>query len=209
MAQKKHPFPIVGIGASAGGVNALEGFFKGLPADSGMAFVIITHLNPERESRLHEVLSRYTSMDVVVAADGVKIAPNCVYVLPADSIISIVNGCLQITKQNRIRPERKPIDIFLSSLAKDLGEYAVSVVLSGGDGDGTLGTKAVKERGGLTFAQVPDAYGPAQPDMPQSAISTGLIDFALPVGDMGRKLARGRPQLRHAGRHGGEFIGNQ
>ena len=186
MPQK--PFPIVGIGASAGGVNALEGFFKGLPPDSGMAFVVVTHLNPERESYLHDIIGRYTPMQVVVAADGTRVEPNRVYVLPADAILSIEAGRLQIKKQNRGRPERKPVDIFLSSLAKDLGEYAVSVVLSGGDGDGTLGTKAVKERGGLTFAQIRDGYGPDQPSMPQSAISTGLIDFELPVGEMGLKL---------------------
>jgi two-component system CheB/CheR fusion protein len=153
-----------------------------------MAFVIVTHLSPERESHLHEIIGRYTSMPVAIATDRTAVAPDCVYVLPADAILSIENGVLKIQKQNRVRPERKPIDIFLSSLAKDSGEYAISVVLSGGDGDGTLGTKAVKERGGFTFAQQPDRFGPAQPDMPQSAISTGLVDFAIPVGDMGRKL---------------------
>jgi two-component system, chemotaxis family, CheB/CheR fusion protein len=188
VAQTTQSFPIVGIGASAGGVNALEGFLKGLPTDLGMAFVIVTHLNPERESHLQEVLSRFTSMNVVVATDELRIAPNCIYVLPPDAVLGIANGCLRLTKQSRVRPERKPVDIFLSSLAIDLGEYAISIVLSGGDGDGTLGTKAVKERGGLTFAQVADGHGPAQPDMPRSAISTGLVDFALPVGEMGRKL---------------------
>lgn len=188
MPQNAQNFPIVGIGASAGGVAALEGFFKGMPDMSGMAFVIVTHLSPERESLLHEVISRYTSMDVVVAADGTDVKPNCVYVLPADAILSIDGGCLKIEKQNRTHPERKPIDIFLSALAKDQGEYAVSVVLSGGDSDGTLGTKAIKERGGLTLAQVADGHGPAQPDMPRSAISTGLIDYALPVSEMGPKL---------------------
>src|SRR6188474_3098309 len=100
-------FPIVGIGASAGGVNALEGFFKGLPAGSGMAFVIVTHLNPERESLLHEIVSRYTPMDVIVAEDNAVVQPDCVYVLPADAILSIEAGRLQIKKQDRVRPERK------------------------------------------------------------------------------------------------------
>ena len=153
-----------------------------------MAFIIVTHLSPERESLLHEVIGRYTSMDVVVAADETEVKPDCVYVLPADAILSIDGGSLKIEKQNRTRPERKPIDIFLSALAKDQGEYAVSVVLSGGDSDGTLGTKAIKERGGLTLAQIADGHGPAQPDMPRSAISTGLIDYALPVSEMGPKL---------------------
>ena len=188
MTQKPQGFPIVGIGASAGGIAALEGFFKGMPDMPGMAFVIITHLSPDRESLLHEVISRYTSMDVVVATDGSAVKSNRVYVLPGDAILSIHGRRLKIDKQNRTRPERKPIDIFFSSLAKDQGEYAVSVVLSGGDGDGTLGTKAIKERGGLTLAQIADRHGPAQPDMPQSAIATGLIDYALPVSEMGHKL---------------------
>jgi len=153
-----------------------------------MAFVIVTHLSPDRESHLHEVVSRYTSLDVVIATDGTAVKPDCVYVLPADAILSIHGGRLKIEKQNRTRLERKPIDIFLSALAKDQGEYAVSVVLSGGDSDGTLGTKAIKERGGLTLAQIADGHGPAQPDMPRSAISTGLIDYALPASEMGTKL---------------------
>ncbi len=169
-------------------MNALEGFFKGLPSGYGMAFVVVTHLSPDRDSRLHEVIERYTAIAVLIATDGMEVQPDHVYVLPADAILSFEAGCLRIQKQNRVRPERKPIDIFLSSLAKELGEYAISVILSGGDGDGTLGTKAVKERGGLTFAQVQDGYGPAQPDMPMSAISTGLVDFALPVAEMGPKL---------------------
>lgn len=185
----KAKFPIVGVGASAGGIDALEGFFEGLPADPGVAVVIITHLNPERESVLHEIIARYTDLPVHVAEDGAQMQPNCVHVLPADAILSIASGRLIIRKQEERQRERKPIDIFLSALAKDQGEYAVSVVLSGGDGDGTLGTKAVKERGGLTMAQAPDGHGPSHPDMPESAISTGLVDFALPVIEMGPKLA--------------------
>ncbi len=188
MQKKSQPFPIVGIGASAGGINALEGFFRGMPTGSGMGFVVITHLNPDRESLLHDVLARFTPMPVTVASDGMMVDPDRVYVMPADAIISIKDGHLRISKQDRARPERKPIDIFLSSLAKDQGEYAVSIVLSGGDGDGTLGTKAVKEHGGLTLAQLPDSNGPSYPDMPRSAISTGLVDLALPASAMGPKL---------------------
>jgi two-component system CheB/CheR fusion protein len=183
-------FPIVGIGASAGGIEALEGFFRGMPADPGAGFVVVTHLNPERESILHEIISRYTTMTVQIAADGAQVGRNCVYVLPSDAILSIRRGRLEIRKLEPNKRERKPIDIFLSALAKDVGEAAVAVVLSGGDSDGTLGTKAVKERGGLTLAQVPNGSGPAHPDMPESAISTGFVDFAIPADEMGTKIAQ-------------------
>jgi two-component system CheB/CheR fusion protein len=181
-------FPIVGIGASAGGIEAFEGFFKGVPSNPGLGFVIITHLSPERESLLHEIIARYTDMEVKVAKDGDVVLVNSVSVLPANAILGIEDGRLRVTQLASERRERKPIDIFLSALAKDQGDYAVGVILSGGDGDGTLGIKAIKERGGLTLAQVADGYGPSHPDMPNSAISTGFIDFAIPADDMGAKL---------------------
>jgi two-component system, chemotaxis family, CheB/CheR fusion protein len=183
-------FPIVGIGASAGGIEALEGFFRGVENDPGMAFVVVTHLSPDRESTLHEIIERYTNLGVHIAADELLVEPNHVYVLPADAILSIKKRHLQIRRPNSGRRERKPIDIFFSALAADQGEMAVGVVLSGGDGDGTLGIKAIKERGGLTLAQVRDGYGPAHPDMPDSAISTGFVDFALPADEMGAKLVQ-------------------
>lgn len=183
-------FPIVGVGASAGGIEALEGFFGGMPAQPGLAFVIVTHLSPERDSMLHEIIDRRTELVVHVAADGMRIEADSVYVLPADAILSIEGRRLRIRKLGLGRRERKPIDIFFSALAADLGELAAGVVLSGGDGDGTLGIKAIKERGGLTLAQVHNGHGPHHPDMPNSAISTGFVDFAVPVGEMGAKLAR-------------------
>ena len=182
------PLPIVGIGASAGGLEAIEGFFRGMPDDPGLAFVIVTHLNPQRESLLHQIVSRYTALGVEVAADHVRVEANRLYVLPADAILSIGQGRLEIRKPNVTRRERHPIDIFFSSLALDRGEYAAGVVLSGGDGDGALGIKAIKERGGLTMAQVADDFGPQHPSMPDTAIATGLVDFALPVEEMGARL---------------------
>jgi two-component system CheB/CheR fusion protein len=182
-------FPIVGVGASAGGVEALEGFFKGVPKLPGFAVVIVTHLNPERESVLHAIVARYTHMPVHIAQDGAAVEVGSVHVLPADAIVTMRDGKLSIRPHEPSQRERKPIDIFFASLAMDQEEYAVSVVLSGGDGDGTLGTKAIKEHGGLTLAQVPDGHGPANPDMPESAISTGMVDFALPVVEMGERLA--------------------
>jgi two-component system CheB/CheR fusion protein len=183
-----HPaFPIVGIGASAGGIEALEGFFRGLPADPGFAIVIVTHLSPERESLLQEVVSRFTTMSVTTVTDDIEVKPNCVFVLTSSATLTMEQRRLLVRKHAG-RRERKPIDIFFSSLAIDAGEMAAGVVLSGGDGDGTLGIKAIKERGGITFAQVADGFGPNHPDMPESAIATGFVDFAIPAEKMGEKL---------------------
>ncbi|APA87370.1 PAS domain-containing protein [Paraburkholderia sprentiae WSM5005] len=182
-------FPVAGVGASAGGIEALDGFFRGLPADPGVALIIVTHLGPERESLLHEIMARYTALPVHVAADGMQVEINNVYVLPSDVILGIENAHLRVRAQQTGRRERKPIDIFFSELANDRGELAVGIVLSGGDSDGTLGVKAVKEHGGLTMAQIADGFGPQHPSMPESAIATGLIDFAVPVEQMGAKLA--------------------
>ena len=181
-------FPIVGIGASAGGVEALEGFFSGIQNRPGLSFVIVTHLSPERESMLHQIVARYTDLPVNIAADGMLVEIDNIYVLPADAILSIENRHLSIRKPNSSPRERKPIDIFFSALAADCGDLAAGVILSGGDGDGTLGIKAIKKRGGLTLAQVADGHGPRYPDMPDSAISTGLIDLAVPADEMGAKL---------------------
>jgi two-component system CheB/CheR fusion protein len=188
MSANASRFPIVGIGASAGGVQALEGFFKGLNADCGMAFVVVTHLSPDRESLLHEVVGRKSEMPVLVAEDGAEVRSGNIYVMPQNAILSIEEGRLLLRRPNALHRERKPIDIFFSALAKDQGEYAVGVILSGGDGDGTLGVKAIKERGGLTLAQTADGSGPINPDMPESAISSGLIDLATPADEMGSKL---------------------
>src|SRR6201997_730590 len=191
-------FPIVGVGASAGGIQALEGFFRGVKADCGMAFVIVTHLSPDRESQLHDIVSRYTDMPVEIAQAGASVEPGWVYVLPENALLSVEKRRLHVRKPNAFQRERKPIDIFFSTLAKDQAEYAVGVVLSGGGGDGTLGIKAIKERGGVTLAQGADGSGPRYPDMPQTAIASGLVDLAIPAEEMGAKLvqfARGASHL--------------
>jgi two-component system CheB/CheR fusion protein len=181
-------FPIVCVGASAGGVEALEGFFRGMPQQPGLALVIVTHLSSDKESFLHEIVGRFTGLPVRVATDGAEIEKDHVYVMPSDVILGIENRRLSLRK-NSGRRERKPIDIFMSALAAELGELAGGVVLSGGDSDGTLGVKAIKERGGITFAQAGDGFGPQHPDMPNTAISSGFVDFAIPVEEMGAKLA--------------------
>jgi two-component system CheB/CheR fusion protein len=187
-------FPIVGVGASAGGIEALEGFFKGLPSEPGLAVVIVTHLPPDRESLLHEVVRHLTTMPVTTVSEETELKPDCVFVLTKSAILTVKDRRL-LVRQLGSRHERKPIDIFLSSLAADVGELAAGVVLSGSDSDGTLGIKAIKERGGLTFAQVGNGFSPGHPDMPESAIAAGFVDFAIPVQEMGEKLvqfARGK-----------------
>ena len=156
-------FPIVGIGASAGGVEALEGFFRGLPSQPGLGVVVVTHLSPTHESSLPDILARFTEMPVNVVQQGAEVHPNAVYVLSSDSVLGIERGRLQLRRQPSDRRERKPIDIFFSALARDCGELAAGVVLSGGDSDGTLGLKAIKEHGGLTLAQVADGFGRRPP----------------------------------------------
>lgn len=188
MTDQDPRFAIVGIGASAGGIPAMEGFFRGLPDNPGAAFVIITHLSPERESLLHEVVGRYTGMPVKVASDAARVEIDQVYVMPSNAILTIEDGHLRSTPQNAESRERKPIDVFLAALAEDQGESAVAVILSGGDGDGTLGAKAVKEHGGLTLAQAGDGSGPRNPDMPDSAIASGVIDLAVPAEQMGETI---------------------
>ena len=183
-------FPIVGIGASAGGIEALEAFFKPMPTKCGMAFVIVTHLNPDRHSVLDTIIGRFTGMTVRTAVDGAVVRPEEVWVIPENATLGITDGRLSVIPAVTEHRERKPIDLFFAALAMDRADYAVGVVLSGGDGDGTLGIKAIKERGGLTLAQISDGQSPRHPDMPQSAIATGLVDFAIPVDEMAGTLIK-------------------
>jgi two-component system CheB/CheR fusion protein len=181
------PFPIVGVGASAGGVEALEHLFKAMPTEPGMAFVVVTHLAPHRESLLPEILARDTRMPVLIAEHDQQIRPNHVYVAPADAVLQISKGRLAV-RAMADGHERTPIDSFFAALAEDQGEYAIGVVLSGAGSDGTLGIKAIKEHGGLTLAQTTDHSGPRHSSMPESAIASGLVDLAVPVESMPAQL---------------------
>lgn len=181
---------VVGIGASAGGVEALEDFFAGLPPSPGMAFILVTHLGPDRKSHMPEVLERHTSLPVLTMQDDMPIEINQVYVLGEDAEVSISEGRLNITSTSGHRKGRRPIDLFFTSLAKDQGQRAVGIVLSGSDSDGTLGLKAIKEFGGITMAQTSNGKGPAYAEMPGSAISAGIIDFAVPAAEMGARLGQ-------------------
>ena len=181
-------FPIVGVGSSAGGIEAMRGFFAGLPQPFGASIVVITHLSRDRESLLPEVLARFTTLPVEVASDAVAVQPDRVYVMPPGVIFGIHQGRLTLTPLEPGVREPKPIDVFLTALALDQGERAVAVILSGGDSDGAIGIKAIKEHGGLTFAQAPDENGPETPDMPISALRTGFVDHSVVADEIGRLI---------------------
>jgi two-component system CheB/CheR fusion protein len=180
-------FPIVGIGASAGGLEAFTQLLNYLPTDTGMAFVIVQHMAPEPESALSVILGRATEMPVHEAQDGMAVAPNQVYVIPPNASMTIDRGVLKLKPRPRNNGLFMSIDTFLLSLAEDRGNKAVGVVLSGGDSDGARGIEAIKAAGGVTFAQCQDS---AQVDsMPNTAIATGQVDFILPPDEIAEKLA--------------------
>ena len=181
-------FPVVGIGASAGGLAALEAFFSGMPAgaDPGMAFVVVQHLAPAHKSLLAELIRRHTRMQVFEAEDGMVVQNNCVYVIPPGHDLAFLNGALQLLEPREPRGQRLPIDFFFRSLSQDLRERAIGVVLSGTGSDGTQGARAVKGEGGMVMAQNP---GSAEFDgMPVSVLATGLVDFELPPAEMPAQL---------------------
>jgi two-component system CheB/CheR fusion protein len=181
-------FPIVGIGASAGGVEALEAFFAAMPAENGMAFVVVMHLDPTHASWLADIIARRTSMPVAAVRDGDTVEPGHVYVLPPGAIVTISERRLHLRERGAGAGERAAVDIFFNSLAEDCGENAVGIVLSGSGSDGTLGIKAIKEQGGLTLAQGSDRTEPRFKDMPESATATGLVDLVVPVEQMPERL---------------------
>jgi len=184
---EKH-FPIVGIGASAGGLAAFEAFFSGMPADTdpGMAFVLVQHLAPDHKSILTDLISRYTRMQVFEVKDGMVVQPNCAYIIPPNRDMAFLNGALQLMEPTAPRGQRLPIDFFFRSLAQDQRERAICIVLSGTGSDGTLGVRAIKGEGGLVMAQTPDST--EYDGMPRSAIATGLVDYQLPPAEMPAQL---------------------
>jgi two-component system, chemotaxis family, CheB/CheR fusion protein len=177
------PRLIIGIGASAGGLEAFRTFFANMPADSGMAFVLVQHLDPHHKSMLVDLLGRHTQMTVIEAADGMRVAVNCIFIIPPNATLTITGGALRVSKPAPAREHRRPIDTFFASLAKDQGECAVCIVLSGTGSDGTLGLRKVKEHGGLSLAQA-DFDATAMSGMPQSAAATGLVDHIIAVREM-------------------------
>ncbi|GLQ52338.1 chemotaxis methyltransferase [Dyella flava] len=185
---------IVGIGASAGGLEAFRTFFSHMPASDDFAFVLIQHLAPEHVSALADIVSRSTSMEVVEAVDGQRVLARHVYVIPPDATLTIAEGELQVSTPAPPRPQRWPINTFFTSLAEDQGDSAVCIVLSGAGTDGARGLRAVKEHGGLTLAQAGFDHA-AMSGMPANAASTGLVDVVLSVEDMPARLLAYRKQL--------------
>jgi two-component system CheB/CheR fusion protein len=181
-------FPIVGIGASAGGLEALEHFLSRVPKSSGMAFVIVQHLDPTRKGIMPELLQRATGMKVIQVKDRTVVQPDRVYVIPPNKDMSILHGVLHLLEPALPRGLRLPIDFFLRSLAQDRQEHSIGVILSGMGSDGTLGLRAIKEKAGVVLVQDPAT---AKFDgMPRSAIDSGLADIVAPVDDLpGRIVA--------------------
>src|ERR1017187_5929148 len=175
-------FPIVGIGASAGGLEALVQFLEHVPAGSGMAFVIVQHLDPTHKGMMPELLQRATSMKVIQVKDRTKVRPDCVYVIPPNKDMSILHGVLYLLEPVAPRGLRLPIDYFLRSLAQDQQEHSIGVILSGMGSDGTLGLRAIKEKAGVVLVQEPAT---AKFDsMPRSAVDAGLADIVAPVDEL-------------------------
>jgi two-component system CheB/CheR fusion protein len=178
--------PIVGIGASAGGLEAIEQFLRQMPADSGMGFVVVQHLDPTHKDMLAPLLQRATKMPVVQAKDRVRVEPNHVYVIPPNKDMSLLRGYLHLLPQASARGFALPIDFFFRSLAEDQQELSTGVILSGMGSDGTLGLRAIKEKAGATFVQ---ALASAKFDsMPRSAIDAGLADVVAAVEDLPGKI---------------------
>jgi two-component system CheB/CheR fusion protein len=199
-APREPSFPIVGVGASAGGLETFSQLLQDLPLDTGMAYVLIQHLDPKHESMLTSLLTRTTPMPVVEATDGLSVEPNHVYVIPPNTNLGILHGTLHLMPRGDPHKQHLPVDYFLRSLAEDQGGHAIGVILSGTASDGALGLKAVKAGGGITLAQ--DPASAKYDGMPRSAIATGGVDFILPVKGIAKELARvaGHPYVaREAG----------
>ena len=178
-------FPIVGIGASAGGYEAFTQLLAHLPRQTGMAFVLVQHLAPKHESALADLLSRATSIPVTEVKDGMMVKPDHIYVIPPNVSMGILEGALHLIARAPSE-HHMPIDFFLQSLASERRGKAVGVILSGTASDGTLGLKAIKAEGGITFAQ--DEKSARYADMPRNAVATGCVDFVLPPEGIAQEL---------------------
>ncbi len=179
-------FPIVGIGASAGGLEALEQFLGNVPENSGMAYVVIQHLDPTQKGMLPELLQRITKIKVFQVKDRMKVKPDCVYVIPPNTSMSVFKGVLHLFDPVEVRGMRLPIDYFLRSLADDQNEFAIGIILSGMGSDGSSGIKAVKEHNGIVLVQEPETA--KYDSMPRNAIDSGLVDIVAPADNLYLKL---------------------
>ncbi len=177
---------IVGMGASAGGLEAFEQFFSRLPSDTGLAFVLVPHLEPTHKGMMPELLQRHTKMPVVEVEDGMRVQPNCVYVIPPNADLSILHGRLQVLEPTVPRGQRMPIDGFFRHLAADRREKAIAIILSGMGRDGAQGLKAIKENFGMVMVQ--DPASSKYDSMPRSAINTGMVDYVAAAHELPDRL---------------------
>ncbi|HWJ17890.1 MAG TPA: chemotaxis protein CheB [Geobacterales bacterium] len=187
-AASRPQFPVVGIGASAGGLEACTALLKALPVNPGMAFVVVQHLDPHHESILHKLLSKTTEMPVMQVEDGMVLEPNHVYVIPPKYDMAVRERTLRLLSRRRTAGRHLPINRFFVSLAEDQKGAAIGVILSGTASDGTVGLQAIKSEGGVAFAQDPKSA--VYPGMPESAILAGYVDFVLPPEEIARELIR-------------------
>ncbi|MFP4387393.1 MAG: chemotaxis protein CheB [Desulfococcaceae bacterium] len=181
-----HDFHIVGVGASAGGLEALIYFFETMPSAGGMAFVVVQHLSPDHKSLMGELLAKHTDMEILPVSDGLAVRPNCIYLPPPQKNLNLFNGSLLLIHPPPNRGLNLPIDVFFCSLAEDQEENAIGIILSGTGSDGTRGIQAIKKAGGMVMVQ--DERSAKFDGMPRSAIQTGLVDYVLRPGDMPETL---------------------
>jgi two-component system, chemotaxis family, CheB/CheR fusion protein len=201
LPQDSNGFPVVGIGASAGGLDACRSFLDTLPANCGMAFILVQHLDPTHESMMVDLLAGHTSMTVLQATDGMPIKRDHLYIIPPGTYLSIEYSALHLSQPHARHGARLPFDFLLNSLAADCGSRAICIILSGTGADGSVGLKAIRENGGLVIAQDPDEA--SYDGMPRNAILTGFVDRVLPVGKMPNALGNYRPHLTvKRARHG-------
>src|SRR5262245_6163694 len=186
--------PVVGMGASAGGLEAFQKFFTAMPADSGMAFILVQHLDPRHDTMMPELLGKHSEMPVQQVRDETPVESNHVYVIPSNATLTIEGGILRVKTPADTENRRTPIDTLFRSLAQDQADNAVCILLSGSGTDGTLGLRAVKEHGGLTIAQSPESAH--HDSIVRSAIATGMVDHVLPPEDMPDKLVEYVDYLR-------------
>src|SRR5882672_944905 len=179
--------PIVGVGASAGGLEAFTELLKHLPLDTGMGFVLVQHLDPQHESALTQILTRATSMPVREVTNDLRVEANHVYIIPPNTNLTIEQGVLKLGPRPDGRKPHRSVDSFLESLAQDQRERAIGIILSGTATDGTLGLEAIKADGGITFTQDDSAR---YDSMPRSAIAAGCVDFVLSPENIAKELAR-------------------
>jgi two-component system CheB/CheR fusion protein len=181
-------YPIVGMGASAGGLQAFEEFFDAMPSKCGMSFILVAHLDPTHVSILPELIQKHTQMEVLQIKDGMKVKPNCVYVIPPNKDLSIINKTLQLFNISQPRGNNLPIDSFFCSLAKDQTNKAIGIILSGTGTDGTIGAKVIKEEMGMVMVQ--DEASAKFNGMPRSVIRTKIADYILPPTKMPEQLIK-------------------